>query len=525
VVGLTVFVGLFAAAALAVGVVAPRGSLAEARSHDESAAEARMLELRVAGEGVLADELHSKVMVVLTGSDSSRAATAGQDPAAVLTEVREGVADLARGNGKTAGEASLLLITVDRMLDDLAAGEPSGRALYEMAGAIRFAERAADMPPRTGLDQLANLTVLAPLALNAALDAEIVSRDADAEDEMSGYFADASQAMAEDPGWLGTTPGRPVDTPLFRLDAARAEYADELESVNDVLVTSMLPAADAWVRSFADGTPDSAPFPIEEISESEAAASATIRTIVHGVLVNEQAMHRAAAESVRSRVALLRIIGGLLGALALIFLALITRMAVRRLRRSRERVRLASMDRLTSVGNRHELEERTSVLIADPRFAQHVVAVLDMDRFKLTNDTWGHSAGDAVLVELARRLTRMADEFRSQHAAAESTVVRMGGDEFLCSLHVRQTIDVDSVHRQLEAIRSTPLVTEDGTRLPIDFSIGVATCTGPALMYDLISAADLAAYEQKSVRAMHRASMISTASGVESKPQPQHARH
>ncbi len=485
-------------------MVVPGSSLAEARRHEEAAAAAKMLELRVNGEAAFFDELHARLVTALVDDDPSRVAVTSLARNAALAELREGVASLADGDGKTAVEASSLLITVDRIIHDLDEQEPTGHQLYEMAGTVRFAERAADTPPRTGLDQLTTLAALGPLTLNSSLDAEIVISGADAPVNLTTYFAEAEGAVSDNPGWLGTEPGRPVDAELFELDAVRAEYSDEMQTINDVLAASKLPAADRWVRSFADGNPDDAPFTIEAIADSEAAASATIRTIVRGVLADEQAAHAAAAGSARSRVGLLRIIAGLLSALASIFLALIVRVVVKRLRRSQERARLASMDRLTAVGNRHELEERTSVLIADPRFAQHVVAVIDMDRFKLINDTWGHSAGDAVLVEVARGLTQMARRFGERHPGSETTVVRMGGDEFLCSLHSRESFDIDSVHRELEAIRSMPLVTDDGVTLPLEFSIGVAVCDGPAVMYDMISAADLAAYEQKSARAACR---------------------
>lgn len=90
----------------------------------------------------------------------------------------------------------------------------------------------------------------------------------------------------------------------------------------------------------------------------------------------------------------------------------------------REAEHLALVDPLTGVGNRRSMDRSLSRRISewerhDARFA---VLVIDVDRFKQTNDTLGHDAGDAVLTVLARSLVnavRTGDE-----------VVRTGGDEF-----------------------------------------------------------------------------------------------
>ena len=86
--------------------------------------------------------------------------------------------------------------------------------------------------------------------------------------------------------------------------------------------------------------------------------------------------------------------------------------------------RLLVRDPLTGCYNRRYLEDLEARLDPDGTAVGAIVA--DVDHFKRYNDEFGHAAGDAVLVKLARFLTR--------HARAEDAVIRIGGDEFLVVL-------------------------------------------------------------------------------------------
>lgn len=88
----------------------------------------------------------------------------------------------------------------------------------------------------------------------------------------------------------------------------------------------------------------------------------------------------------------------------------------------------ANHDSLTGLPNRRMMQERLAQSIAQAKRAQRHVAVLyvDLDRFKLINDTLGHEAGDYVLRTVAQRLTDAVRE--------EDTVSREGGDEFIVTL-------------------------------------------------------------------------------------------
>ena len=94
-----------------------------------------------------------------------------------------------------------------------------------------------------------------------------------------------------------------------------------------------------------------------------------------------------------------------------------------------ERVQsLAYYDPLTGLPNRTLLRDRLSKALSNARRQNHKVALLflDLDRFKIVNDSLGHSVGDLLLQDIAGRLTSVARE--------QDTIARLGGDEFLIVL-------------------------------------------------------------------------------------------
>ena len=155
--------------------------------------------------------------------------------------------------------------------------------------------------------------------------------------------------------------------------------------------------------------------------------------------------------------------------------------------------RMALSDALTGLANRTLLTDRLRQaqqrLRRDPG---HVaLLMLDLDRFKLVNDTLGHSVGDALLIEVARRLQRCA--------RPTDTVSRLGGDEFIVLLdrlsdygHAEQIAE-----RILEALRE-PMVLANLEPMEIRGSIGIAVTSDPDHPADsLYREADLALYRAK----------------------------
>ncbi len=108
--------------------------------------------------------------------------------------------------------------------------------------------------------------------------------------------------------------------------------------------------------------------------------------------------------------------------------------------------RLAFFDQLTDLPNRRLLLDRLdrAVLSAARRSQLGALLFIDLDEFKLLNDTWGHDFGDRVLVQVARRLSGAVRE--------GDTVARLGGDEFVIMLEsLGQTREEAAAHAEMVA--------------------------------------------------------------------------
>jgi diguanylate cyclase (GGDEF)-like protein len=164
--------------------------------------------------------------------------------------------------------------------------------------------------------------------------------------------------------------------------------------------------------------------------------------------------------------------------------------------RTLEDIRVAHHDPLTGLASRRLFMDRLEYAIANAHREGSVLGLLfiDLDRFKMVNDTLGHGAGDQLLVEVATRLRAC---LRQSDSAA-----RLGGDEFAVLLERVDGGDraLEVADRILSALR-TP-ITVNGRSLFIDASIGVAS--GPRAVSDLEAAAesmmhdaDVAMYQAK----------------------------
>lgn len=164
------------------------------------------------------------------------------------------------------------------------------------------------------------------------------------------------------------------------------------------------------------------------------------------------------------------------------------------LKASEEQVRhLAHHDPLTGLPNRRLLEDRmTQAFRQARRYGQFVAVMLvDLDRFKVINDTRGHKVGDAVLQEVARRL-------RATIRGAD-TVARQGGDEFVVVLpELRKTADAPRVATKILHEFARP-ITVDAEQFSINASIGIALFPQDGTEPEaLLKQADMAMYKAKS---------------------------
>ncbi|MGM0677677.1 MAG: sensor domain-containing protein [Pseudomonadota bacterium] len=129
---------------------------------------------------------------------------------------------------------------------------------------------------------------------------------------------------------------------------------------------------------------------------------------------------------------------------------------------------LAFHDPLTGLPNRELLIDRLTQAMAVARRDHHALAVafLDLDDFKVINDSLGHERGDELLVQVSRRLREYLRE--------GDTVARFGGDEFLLLLgHLHKAQDVIPVVEHLQEAFSEPFTLGE-TPVVISFSIGMA---------------------------------------------------
>jgi diguanylate cyclase (GGDEF)-like protein len=177
-----------------------------------------------------------------------------------------------------------------------------------------------------------------------------------------------------------------------------------------------------------------------------------------------------------------------------------------------DRIRhLANFDTLTGLPNRHQLIYRAERALEQARRMQHQFALLliDLDRFKVVNDTLGHGSGDELLRQVAQRLrgcVRHTDQVLDgalesvgarSHRALEA-VGRLGGDEFVALLpEISDEHDAQRVaQRVLEVMRESVVV--GGQECFVTASVGIAIYPRDGeSVADLLINADVAMYSVK----------------------------
>ncbi|UBV45310.1 GGDEF domain-containing protein (plasmid) [Deinococcus taeanensis] len=136
----------------------------------------------------------------------------------------------------------------------------------------------------------------------------------------------------------------------------------------------------------------------------------------------------------------------------------------------------ALCDPLTGLGNRALFQQRLQLLL-EPQRRRAAVVLLDCDRFKQLNDTFGHGAGDDLLRQLAARL---ASELR-----APDVISRLGGDEFGLLIEGIDTQDAAlAVTQRVRQAVERPVVVQ-GREWPVQVSVGVVLLHG---QYDAVDA-------------------------------------
>jgi predicted signal transduction protein with EAL and GGDEF domain len=195
-----------------------------------------------------------------------------------------------------------------------------------------------------------------------------------------------------------------------------------------------------------------------------------------------------------------------------------------------DRIRhLANFDTLTGLPNRHQLIWRAERALEQARRLQHQFALLliDLDRFKVVNDTLGHGSGDELLRQVAQRLrgcVRHTDQVLDgalesvgtrSHRALEA-VGRLGGDEFVALLpEVGVENDAQRVAERVLEVMREPIVV-GGQECFVTASVGIAIYPrdGESVV-DLLRNADVAMYSVKgdgrNGAAIYSPTLVSTA--------------
>lgn len=197
---------------------------------------------------------------------------------------------------------------------------------------------------------------------------------------------------------------------------------------------------------------------------------------------------------VHGQILLASIVSGLLNAAIIIpifvyfFLRVLTE-----LNKTKEKLSyLVVRDELTGVYNRRYFEDRLNQAFAYARrhSSSFGVLLLDIDRFKLINDNYGHIVGDEVIKKVAHICNNMIRE--------TDVFCRYGGEEFACLLLDIHSTDIELLSLRInKAIESADIYYE-GQAIPVTISIGVAKLENcHARKEDVIVSADKALYQAK----------------------------
>lgn len=149
-------------------------------------------------------------------------------------------------------------------------------------------------------------------------------------------------------------------------------------------------------------------------------------------------------------------------------------------------------DNLTNLVNRQEFESRIDRALQDVKRNRdtHVLMFLDLDQFKVVNDTCGHIAGDELLVRTTKVLKSQIRE--------RDTLARLGGDEFGILLeHCNKQEALETAHRIRNAVKASRFLWQ-GNPFEITISIGLVEINEHVSdHHELLSCADIACYAAK----------------------------
>lgn len=469
-------------------------SIASGRVDDQrSLSEAvELLEHRTTIARTLMDELNLRLAGPLIGADPRRLNEASAARVETINRELLALEELADGDGSVADEARELLQEFRQWGPTRRTTTPG--SLYEGAMIAHFDGFSAFQDSRvTHLSDLVWIDEVLTLTLNELAIARLTAGQPEMPSELALFVEDAAPSvMSFGGGYVGDGP-YPLDSSLVFIEDATLTDAPTLDELNALLLETDLQAMNRWLADLVESPDSEPPIPFDVFYDQTTVATAEVRAILDGYA---QDLEESFAEDTNwlglGSSSWLTAAGLLLAT----SIGLTVRIVVLLWRRSKALRELVNLDPLTGVGNRNMLTERTAALLYRDQLKHHVIITIDLDRFKVINDSFGHAAGDRMLIHLATEFDRLA----GLADVEASSVIRLGGDEFLISLHHDRPIATDSILADLDRLRATIFVIDDETDVQLGFSYGIASAEGSPPLSQLMDASDLAAYEEKAAR-------------------------
>ena len=153
---------------------------------------------------------------------------------------------------------------------------------------------------------------------------------------------------------------------------------------------------------------------------------------------------------------------------------------------------MALYDPLTNLPNRNLLEERMNhaIAVAHRYNIKSAICFIDIDEFKIINDTYGHDIGDEVINIVAQRIKECIQE--------DDSLIRLGGDEFLLiAMDMSTILTINKLLQNITQTVNTPMQV-DGNIIKLSLSTGIAICPDNGdTSSKLITYADTAMYQAK----------------------------
>jgi diguanylate cyclase (GGDEF)-like protein len=347
--------------------------------------------------------------------------------------------------------------------------------------AIDYEVRAAALASQSRFAHLLDKQELQAVA--AASSATLQSAIRRQDTNRLGRFARSRGLLLE----LG---GRRYGSPLSRAVTARVQLVSRGEPIG--FVVAQLPIDVATLKRVTAPVARGVHVTFVNLRSGGpgAAEAAPGSTLPVAENVGIRAYVPRSVEAQRKNAAYIRVLeAGLLALLALMLLTFVlARPLLRAFRWTEEQASEARIDSLTGLSNRRALEEILAAEISRAQRFEHRLAVvlLDLDRFKEINDSFGHAAGDVMLRTVSRLLNSLARQ--------GDTVARWGGEEFVAVL---PETDLDGARRFAERLRRTIEANPVGD-MRTSASCGVATMLPDDSVEALLGAADQALYQAKS---------------------------